>query len=89
MINRKHYGIIAFPTSQAAASAEATAQAEGQVGRLIPMPAEVAAGCGLVLQVPIEKLKEVEELLIRHQTLFEGSYEVWFENRHKTVKRIV
>lgn len=89
MIDRKHYGIIAFPTSQAAAAAEAAGLAAGVECRLIPMPEQVSAGCGLVLQVSMEKIKETEKLLANSHIHLEGCYEVWFENRRKTVRRIV
>lgn len=89
MIDRKHYGVLAFPTSQAAAAAEAKALAAGYICRLIPMPEEVSAGCGLVLQVPVGQTREMAHLLTESGILLDGYYEVWFQDRRKTVRRMV
>lgn len=85
MIDRRHYGIIAFPTSQAAAAAEATVLAAGYLCRLIPMPEQISAGCGLVLQTRLEELAEIRSLLSKHNVSLDGFYEASFENRKKFV----
>lgn len=85
MIDRRHYGIIAFPTSQAAASAEATVLAAGYACRLIPMPEQISAGCGLVLQTNLEALSVIRVLLSSQSVSLDGCYEVRFENRKKFV----
>lgn len=87
-MNRKHYGVITFPTSQAAAAAEAQVKAAGYECRLIPMPEQISAGCGLVLQVSVEQTLDIQKQLIDHQISLEGSYEVWFENRKKFVQKM-
>jgi hypothetical protein len=85
MIDRRHYGIIAFPTSQAAAAAEAIALAAGYACRLIPMPEQISAGCGLVLQTILAELSEIRMLLSGQNVSLDGCYEVRFENRKKFV----
>lgn len=85
MIDRRHYGIIAFPTSQAAAAAEAAVLAAGYACRLIPMPEQISAGCGLVLQTSLEELSEIRLLLSGQNVSLDGCYEVRFENRKKFV----
>lgn len=86
MIDRRHYGIIAFPTSQAAAAAEAVVLEAGHECRLIPMPEQISAGCGLVLQTHLEELTAVRLLLAEHAISNDGCYEVRFENRNKSVE---
>ena len=39
--------VIAFPTTSAAMACEDLCKADGLPGRAIPLPGEVAAGCGL------------------------------------------
>jgi hypothetical protein len=85
MIDRRHYGIIAFPTSQAAAAAEASVLAAGYACRLIPMPEQLSAGCGLVLQTILAELSEIRMLLSGQNVSLDGCYEVRFENRKKFV----
>lgn len=40
--------VITFPTTTNAMAMEKTCKQEGAPGRLIPMPRELSAGCGLV-----------------------------------------
>lgn len=87
-MNRKHYGVITFPTSQAAAAAEAQVKTAGYACRLIPMPEQISAGCGLVLQVSVEQTLDIQKQLRDRQISLEGSYEVWFENRKKFVQKM-
>lgn len=86
MIDRKHYGIVAFPTSQAAAAAEAIILDADRECRLIPMPEQISAGCGLVLQTHLDELNAVRLLLSEQAISNEGCYEVRFENRIKTLE---
>ena len=46
--------IITFPTTTAAMAAEHFSLAQGLPGRIIPMPREITAGCGLVWKAPPE-----------------------------------
>ena len=86
MIDRKHYGIVSFPTSQAAAAAEAVVLKAGRECRLIPMPEQISAGCGLVLQTHLTELTAIRLLLTERSISNDGCYEVRFENRKKSVE---
>ena len=39
--------IITFPTTVAAMAMEAACEADGAPGRLIPVPTQISAGCGM------------------------------------------
>lgn len=86
MIDRRHYGIVAFPTSRAAAAAEAVVLDAGRECRLIPMPEQISAGCGLVLQTHLDELTAVRLLLSEYAISNDGCFEVRFENRKKFVE---
>ena len=47
MLNKKPTLIITFATTTQAMAMEAFCAAEGLPGRLIPVPREITAGCGL------------------------------------------
>lgn len=83
-MNRNHYAIVAFPTSQAAAAAEIHVSSAFDC-RLIPMPEQLSAGCGLVLQFPVEDVKAVQTILEENRIAVDGYYEVHFLNRKKSV----
>ncbi|MDN6626210.1 MAG: DUF3343 domain-containing protein [Pisciglobus halotolerans] len=84
-MDRKHYAIVAFPTSQAAAAAEIHVSDSAFDCRLIPMPEQIAAGCGLVLQLPVEDVKAVQSILEKNRIAVDEYYEVHFINRKKSV----
>ena len=84
-MNRKHYAIVAFPTSQAAAAAEIHVSDSAIDCRLIPMPEQLSAGCGLVLQFSVEDVKAVQTILEENRIAVDGYYEVHFLNRKKSV----
>ena len=84
-MNRKHYAVVAFPTSQAAAAAEIKIDAAAYECRLIPMPEQISAGCGLVLQFLVEDAKAVQTILEANRIAIDGYYEVQFIDRKKTV----
>lgn len=86
MIDRKHYGIIVFPSSSAASQAEMTVSKNGWTCRLIPIPEQVSAGCGLVLQLSIVDIKNVETFMLKKGVTYDGIYEVFVtKERKKTV----
>lgn len=53
--------VITFATTTAAMAAERFSLAQGLPGRLIPVPREITAGCGLAWKAPPE---EKERLLL-------------------------
>ena len=46
--------VITFPTTAAAMGCETLCIERGLPGRTIPVPGEVAAGCGLAWKAPVE-----------------------------------
>ena len=49
------------------------------------MPEQISAGCGLVLQFPVEDAKAVQTILEANRIAIDGYYEVQFIDRKKTV----
>lgn len=85
MINRTHYGILSFSSSQAAGQAELTMEEKVEC-RLIPLPPQLSKGCGLVLQFPWSEVILLSEYVKEKGIQHEGIYEVRVsEIRAKTV----
>lgn len=87
MMDRKYYGIIVFPSSQAAAQAEIKLSEQELECRLIPLPPQISAGCGLVLQFSLQDSERIEAALEKRHLVYEGIYEVKVgKNRQKSIK---
>ncbi|MCQ2431020.1 MAG: DUF3343 domain-containing protein [Clostridia bacterium] len=54
MRSKKNYIILTFHTTQEAFACEKRCAERGLPGRLIPLPGEIDAGCGLSWRVPTE-----------------------------------
>ena len=52
MREKKPALIITFPSTAAAMEAESFCQEQGLPGRIIPVPREITAGCGLAWRAP-------------------------------------
>ena len=67
--------VITFSTTTAAMAMEKRAQEMGIFGRLIPLPSEISAGCGLSWKtIPVEKEKILvflEEEKLKWEAMYE------------------
>ena len=63
MREKRKYMIITFHTTTEAMAAEKVCIQEGIKGRLIPIPREITAGCGLAWRMALEEFKEYHEKL--------------------------
>lgn len=63
MIKKKEKIIVTFPTTNSAMTMEEKCKEKGIDGRLIPLPSEISAGCGLAwAQEPSEYDRLVEQI---------------------------
>lgn len=60
---RKRFVVVSFATTTAALRWEQEAKAAGLPGRLIPVPREITAGCGLAWRDEPENEKSLRDLL--------------------------
>ena len=61
MRQKKNYIILTFKTTTAAMAMEKKCSEEGIPGRLIPLPGEISAGCGLSWRILPEEYAEYEQ----------------------------
>jgi hypothetical protein len=71
---RQEYQILTFHTTSAAMAMEKFAMEAGVKGRLIPVPREISAGCGLAWRMRPEETADLAPYL--KQELQDGA-EVW------------
>ena len=66
MRQKKPTLVITFATTTQAMAMEKFCQAQGLPGRLIPVPREITAGCGLSWKADPEQKDALEAALARH-----------------------
>lgn len=69
--------IITFYTTTQAIKMESCAKKEGVSGRLIPIPREISAGCGMAWSAEIAKRAELENLVKKEQIEIQKIYEIF------------
>ena len=67
--------IITFPTTVMAMAMEKTCQANGLPGRLIPVPPEISAGCGMCWMAPPLSRDIFLPVMADHDITWEGIYD--------------
>lgn len=68
--------IITFHTTTEALLFEQAAREAGFAGRIIPIPREITAGCGLAWRDRINRREDLERLLMGHKLGFDQIYEL-------------
>lgn len=68
--------VVTFATTSDAMAMEAAARTHGIPGRIIPVPSEIDAGCGLSWSAEASDRDELVAGLERHALSYEGIYEV-------------
>lgn len=68
--------VITFSTTTAAMAMEKRAQEMGIFGRLIPLPSEISAGCGLSWKTKPEKKEKMLVFLEEEKLKWEAMYEL-------------
>ena len=68
--------VITFSTTTAAMAMEKRAQEMGIFGRLIPLPSEISAGCGLSWKTKPEEKEKILVFLEEEKLMWEAMYEL-------------
>lgn len=74
MIRQKPRLIIAFPSTTQAIEMERKSRKAGLPGRLIPLPREISAGCGMAWMAEPDQEKVLRDLIGREGIITEGIY---------------
>lgn len=69
--------LVAFHTTTEALALEEAAHQAGVIGRLIPVPTQITAGCGLAWKMPITVRADMEQLLRQNHLSYDAVYELW------------
>lgn len=65
--------VLTFAATSDAMALEAAARDRGLPGRMIPVPSEISAGCGLAWCVPVEEWPAFKQVA---EARYEGRFEV-------------
>lgn len=66
--------VVTFPTTTAAIAMETLCAERGVAGRLIPVPREITAGCGMAFCAPPAERARIEEAAASHGVELSGMY---------------
>ena len=68
--------VVTFHTTTAAMGMESACVKAGMPGRLIPVPREITAGCGMAWSAPVEARSELEAFVASSGITAAGWYEL-------------
>ncbi len=86
-MEEEHYGVFSFASTHHAIAAErALLQTDGT--RLIPVPPEISAGCGLALRTEETGIKTVAGILAAELIPYEGLYRLTIKDKQRTIGKI-
>ena len=63
--------VITFHTTSEAIAMEKGCQQQGISGRLIPVPRQISAGCGLAWVADLQEMERLETFILENQLGFE------------------
>lgn len=69
--------VFTFPTTTQALRMEQKARERGSLGRLIPVPREISAGCGMAWSAPAAEREKLEQLAREHNIQTEGVHKLF------------
>jgi hypothetical protein len=72
MRKKKEFAVISFSTTRDALAFEAYCTGSGVPGRMIPVPGEITAGCGLAWRMEPEEYRSYQADLERSGLAMEG-----------------
>lgn len=72
MRQKAEYMVLSFKTTTAAMAMESACGEKGIPGRMIPVPREITAGCGLAWRIPIDQFLTYEEQIEKLGIPLEG-----------------
>lgn len=73
---KKLWLIITFPTTTSAMAMEKMCMEQGLPGRLIPVPREISAGCGMSWRAPVEEKEKLIAAAEQTNLPIENTYEI-------------
>ncbi len=76
MREKKLWLILTFPTTTAAMAMEILCAKESLPGRLIPVPREITAGCGMSWRAPVESREALIAVVQQAGLPLDGTYEI-------------
>lgn len=76
MRKRTRKVVFAFDSTAEAMHMEACCAESGCAGRLIPVPRQITAGCGLAWSAPWEEKSALEQMVKNYNIAVQGQYDL-------------
>lgn len=78
MIRRTRILVITFETTTQAMAMELACKNAGIPGRIIPLPEEISAGCGLSWSAPLECRDQIIKFVEEQNLIYDQCCEIYF-----------
>jgi len=78
MLEKQRYTVVSFQTTTQAMAVEKSLMADGVEGRIIPLPPEIDAGCGLAFASRTNTISFFEQYFAAHQLKYDAVTEIIF-----------
>ena len=76
MREKKKYMVLSFHSTTEAISFEKQCIQDHIPGRLIPIPREITAGCGLAWRIPVDEFPSCQQMIQERQMRYQGITEL-------------
>lgn len=76
MLKKEMKILVSFSSTTSAMAMEKFCKANNIEGRMIPLPKEISAGCGIAWISPIEIKETIKQTLIDNKLEFDKTYEM-------------
>ncbi len=87
-MSSEEYCIITFKSTHQAIRSETLMKKNSLNIKIIPLPTELSAGCGLCIKLDISQIQESLKLLNENNIEFSGYYKVLKQNFKKEIEKI-
>lgn len=87
-MNDEIFNLVTFESTHSAIKAEKTLKKEGLKVKIIPVPTEISAGCGLSIRFNEEDLDKVKKIIKESVIEVSGYYSVKKNGFKKEIKQI-
>lgn len=84
----ENYVVMSFKTTHDAIRGESLVKKENIDARLIPLPPEISAGCGLALRLLAEDKDRIKSIFNKGEVSIDGYFSMVKENGKRKVEKI-
>ncbi len=87
-MDKSTFALITFANSHLVLKAEKSLENENMDIKVIPLPSEISAGCGLSIMCDLDKISNNTEILDKNEIQYKKIYKVTKNGLQKTIDEL-